>query len=86
MTRRLQPEAELFGQRLRLLRNERGITQAALAETSGLIDTYISDMERGLKVPSLTTLLRLASALRCKVSDLVTVFDEEPDLTRFFGK
>jgi transcriptional regulator with XRE-family HTH domain len=86
MTRRLQPEAELFGQRLRLLRNERGITQAGLAETSGLIDTYISDMERGLKVPSLTTLLRLASALRCKVSDLVTVFDEEPDLTRFFGK
>ena len=83
MTRRRQPEAELFGQRLRQLRNDRGVTQVELAEASGLIDTYISDMERGLKVPSLTTILRLAAALGCKVADLVTVFDEEPDLTRF---
>lgn len=83
MTRRRQPEAELFGRRLRQLRNDRGVTQVELAEASGLIDTYISDMERGLKVPSLTTILRLAAALRCKVADLVTVFDEEPDLTPF---
>jgi transcriptional regulator with XRE-family HTH domain len=83
MTRRRQPEAEFFGQRLRQLRNDRGLTQVGLAEASGLIDTYISDMERGLKVPSLTTLLRLAAALGCKVADLVTVFDEEPDLKRF---
>ncbi len=83
MTRRRQPEAELFGQRLRQLRKDRGITQVQMAEASGLIDTYISDMERGLKVPSLTTLLRLAAALGCKVADLVTVFDQEPDLKRF---
>jgi transcriptional regulator with XRE-family HTH domain len=37
---------------------------------------YISDVERGLKVPSLTTILRLAIALDCKVTSLVGVFDE----------
>jgi hypothetical protein len=31
-------------------------------------------MESGLKVPSLTTLIRLASALNCDVTDLVSMF------------
>ena len=75
MTRRLQPEAEVFGRHLRELREHRGVTQDALATSSGLTKAYISDMERGLKVPSLTTILRLAASLRCKVTDLVRVFD-----------
>ena len=33
-------------------------------------------MERGLKVPSLTTIIRLAVALDCK-TDLVGVFDKK---------
>lgn len=37
---------------------------------------YISDLERGLKVPSLTTLVRLAVALDCKVTTLVAPFDK----------
>jgi hypothetical protein len=36
---------------------------------------HISEMERGVKVPSLTLLLRLALALDCKVTDLVNVFN-----------
>jgi transcriptional regulator with XRE-family HTH domain len=83
VTRRRQPEGEIFGRRLRQLRAERRLTQASLAAASGLIDTYISDMERGLKVPSLTTLLRLAAALECSVANLVSEFDEEGDLRRF---
>jgi transcriptional regulator with XRE-family HTH domain len=81
MTRRLQPEAEVFGRRLREIRTERGLTQAALAQASGLIDTYISDMERGLKVPSLTTVLRLAGALECKPTALIKIFDVGFDFT-----
>ena len=83
MTRKRQPEAEVFGERLRTLRTSRGLTQVSLAHSSGLIDTYISDMERGLKVPSLTTLIRLAVALDCRVGDLVAGFDEETNLRRF---
>lgn len=66
----------MFGQRLREVRQRRALTQDALAETSGLTKAYISDMERGLKIPSLTTILRLALAMDCKVVELVSVFDK----------
>ena len=72
----VQAEGELFGGRLRAIRQKRGMTQQALAEVAGMSLTYISNMEHGLKVPSLTTILRLAVALDCKVMDLVGVFDK----------
>ena len=75
MTAAVQPEAEVFGARLRELREKRGETVRSLAEAAGPSITYLSDMERGLKVPSLTMLLRLAIALDCKVTDLDKVFN-----------
>jgi transcriptional regulator with XRE-family HTH domain len=69
-----QPEAELFGARLRELREGRGESQRSLAALTGITYAYISEMERGLKVPSLTTIIRLAVALECEVTDLVNVF------------
>lgn len=68
--------AELFGQRLRELRHAAGLTQEALADRAGLPHTHVSAMERGIKLPNLLTLLRLAVALDCKVAKLVRVFDE----------
>ena len=76
MTRVVQPEGKVFGERLRHVRKRRGLTQEELANRADLAGPYISDMERGLKVPSLTTVLRLAMALACKVTDLVGVFDK----------
>lgn len=75
MTRDTQPEAELFGARLRELRQKRGMTQEQLATGADTAAPYVSDMERGIKVPSLTTIIRLAIALDCKVTELVRVFD-----------
>ena len=49
---------------------------SGLSYSTGLTEGYISNMERGLKVPSLTAGLRLAVALDCKVTDLVSVFDK----------
>ena len=69
-----QPEGELFGARLRELREQRGQTQRSLGDLMGMTHPYISEMERGLKVPSLTTIIRLAVALECEVTDLVDVF------------
>jgi transcriptional regulator with XRE-family HTH domain len=68
--------AELFGERLRELRHAAGLTQEALADRAGLPHTHISAMERGIKLPNLLTLLRLAVALDCKVAKLVRVFDD----------
>jgi len=76
MTRVRQPEGEVFGRRLRELREKHGVTQHALAAASGLTEAYISNMENGFAVPSLTTVLRIAVALDCKVTTLVSVFDK----------
>jgi transcriptional regulator with XRE-family HTH domain len=76
MTRVRQPEGEVFGQRLREVRQKLGVTQRDLALASGLTEAYISNMENGFAVPSLTTILRLAHALRCKVTALTAVFDK----------
>lgn len=76
MTRETQPEGEVFGRRLREMRLKRGMTQEALAQAAGTAGPYVSDMERGLKVPSLTTVLRLALALDCKPTVLISIFDK----------
>jgi transcriptional regulator with XRE-family HTH domain len=55
--------ATAFGQRVRELRLEKGMTQEQLAEAAGLHPTFISNVERGYRVPTLTTLYRLARGL-----------------------
>lgn len=70
-------EAELFGRRLRELRKERGITQEALAESADLSGNYISDLELGRKVPSLTILVRLSQALEVATTELLVDFTRE---------
>lgn len=72
---------ELFGERLRELRRKRGITQAVLAEMTGVPQNHISSIERGTKSPNLLMLIRLAAALGCKVGAMVSVFDKQ-DITQ----
>jgi transcriptional regulator with XRE-family HTH domain len=71
------PAGLLLGQRVRELRTKRRLTQQALAESAGIPQTHVSAIELGLMQPNLGTLLRLALALECKVSALVSVFDKE---------
>jgi transcriptional regulator with XRE-family HTH domain len=75
----------LFGDRLRELRSKREITQVMLADATGIPQNHISSIERGMKLPNLVTMIRLASALDCKLSALVSVFDQE-QLSSFLPK
>jgi transcriptional regulator with XRE-family HTH domain len=68
-------EGEAFGKQLRAMRLKHGLSQQTVAERCGSNYPYISELERGLKVPTLTMILRLAAALECRVRDLVGVFD-----------
>jgi transcriptional regulator with XRE-family HTH domain len=77
--------AELIGERLRSLREKNEVTQVVLAERTGLRQSHVSDLERGVILPNLVTLLRIADALPCKVSDLVSIFDTE-DLSTLLPK
>lgn len=75
----------VFGARLRELRGKRGFTQQALADLVGIPHTHVSAMERGVKLPTLLTVLRLAVALDCKVASLVSAFDSA-DLAAIVSK
>jgi transcriptional regulator with XRE-family HTH domain len=66
------PTAEkAFGMILRDIRKERGLSQEALAVESGYHPTYIGQMERGQKSPSLRTIINLAGALRTPGSEML---------------
>lgn len=63
--------AAALGPRLRALRHERGLTLDALAAAAHLDKGYLSRLERGLKAPSIATLLRLSEALGAPVAVLL---------------
>jgi transcriptional regulator with XRE-family HTH domain len=60
-----------FGYRVRLLREEAGLSQAALAEAAGLHPTYVSGIERGLRNVALVNIVGLARALTLDPADLL---------------
>ena len=66
---------EIFGAHLRELRLARGLTQPQLAERCDSNVPFISNVERGVMLPGLAMLLRLADALGCSMCELVSVFD-----------
>lgn len=60
-----------LGDKLRALREDRGLTLRELGEQSGLSLTYLSEIERGTVYPSLDTLKQLASFFNVPVSIFV---------------
>jgi len=61
--------AEL-GQRLKAARHAADLTMKVLGDRIGISQAQISQIEAGLSAPSMTTLFRLARALRVKMADL----------------
>jgi transcriptional regulator with XRE-family HTH domain len=49
-----------LGQRIAALRGQRGLTQEVLAQTCGISQKYLSELERGEKAPSWETLVAIA--------------------------
>ena len=71
------------GPRIRALRKQQGLTLHMLAEQSGLSTTAISRIERGDNSPTVSSLHRLATALRVPIGEL---FQEETEQTTVFTK
>jgi transcriptional regulator with XRE-family HTH domain len=63
--------SQVFGQVLREQRNARGISQEDLALSADVDRTFVSQMERGVRQPTITTLWKLSRALEVQPSTLV---------------
>jgi len=61
---------KIFGDVLRQFRTERGISQEELAHRAGIDRTFVSRLERGIRQPTITTLIGLANALCMPASEL----------------
>ena len=66
----------LVGRNVLRLRQDAGLTQEQLSETSGFGQNYISDLERGRRNPTVVTLYEIAQALGTTPVALITP-DEE---------
>jgi len=64
-----------LGKRMRNLREKQGFSQEAFADHCGLHRTAISLIERGKRVPSLTTLLTISSGFGISLSELLRDVD-----------
>ena len=64
-----------FGRTVRSLRKQRALSQEALAESSHLSRNYISDIERGVRNPSLLALVAIARALHVSLRDVLDDFE-----------
>jgi transcriptional regulator with XRE-family HTH domain len=64
-----------FGRSIRSFRKQRKLNQVDLAEASKLSRNYISDIERGVRNPSLLALIGISRALHLPLRDLLQVVE-----------
>ena len=62
---------EQMAEKLKALRERRGLTQEQLSEKSGVSRSYLARLETGRQDPTLSTLEKLAKALGVKVGRLL---------------
>ncbi|MEW6301825.1 MAG: helix-turn-helix transcriptional regulator [Verrucomicrobiota bacterium] len=65
----------LFGLNVRKQREAKALTQETLAEKADLDPTYISGIERGVRNPSVLSIIRIAKALSTSTADLCKGID-----------
>ena len=61
-----------LAQNLRRLRTDKALSQEAFAHEGGIHRTYISDLERGARNPTITVVEKIADALEVSASELIT--------------
>ncbi|MCB0277852.1 MAG: helix-turn-helix transcriptional regulator [Calditrichaeota bacterium] len=62
---------DAFGKILKRLREERGLSQSKLASMAGLSHTFIGQLERGDRCPTIDTVFMLAKVLEVKAAKII---------------
>ena len=68
--------ARAIGKVIRNLRTERKMSQEELAEKIDSHQVYISEIERGLKIPSVPVLYSMAKAFGITLTDLISIIED----------
>ena len=67
-----------LGRRIAYLRKQQGMSQEDFAEASGKMINTISNIERGLSDPKISTLLSISNALNTSIEELFSESQENP--------
>jgi transcriptional regulator with XRE-family HTH domain len=68
----------IIGERLRLLRKERNLSQGDMEKRTGLLRCYISRVENGHTIPAVETLEKMARALNMRLYQVLYDGDSPP--------
>jgi transcriptional regulator with XRE-family HTH domain len=72
----------LIGRSLRAARHRRGMTLRAVADLSGVTESFLSQVERDVASPSIATLRRIAAALGTSIGALLDAAGPQGHLVR----
>lgn len=67
-----------LGRRIAYLRKQQGMSQEDFAEASGKMINTISNIERGLSDPKISTLVSISNALNTSIEELFSESQENP--------
>ena len=76
----------VIGQRVRALREARGLPQSEIERRTGLLRCYVSRVENGHTIPSIETLEKLARALEVPLYHLFYDADNPPQTIYLEGR
>ena len=72
-------QEEIFGKIIQQERKAKKISQDKLAKLTGLDRTFISLIENGKRSPTLSTILKISSALDIAPSELFSIYESNAD-------
>jgi len=75
-----------FGQVVKELRGKKKLSQEALSFEADLHRTYISQLERGIKSPSLNTMQKLSKVLGVSLTELMNLVEEKNNVIPAHGE
>jgi XRE family transcriptional regulator, regulator of sulfur utilization len=67
--------AKAFGLSVKARRTEQGVAQEALAHMAGVERSHMGKIERGEHIPTLPLIFKIAEALGCTVTALVSAME-----------
>ena len=69
--------AQVVGKQIRLLRQSKGLSLEKCAESADMSITFLGEVERGRKEPSLRTLQRLSTAMELPLSAFIVGLEND---------